>query len=94
MKKKNGFTLVELLVTIVLLGVVTTVIIFNVTNISKNSKKTEYERFVASIKSSASVYADMNPEAFQDLYVNKAFIYVTVGNLIDSGLVDEKIKNP
>ncbi len=36
----------------------------------------------------------MNPEAFQDLYVNKAFIYVTVGNLIDSGLVDEKIKNP
>ena len=94
MKKKNGFTLVELLVTIVLLGVVTTVIIFNVTNISKNSKKTEYERFVASVKSSASVYADMNPEAFQDLYVNKAFIYVTVGNLIDSGLVDEKIKNP
>ncbi len=94
MKKKSGFTLVELLVTIVLLGVVTTVIIFNVTNVSKNSKKTEYERFVASIKSSASVYADMNPEAFQDLYVNKAFLYITVGNLIDSGLVDEKLKNP
>ena len=94
MKKKTGFTLVELLVTIVLLGIVATVIIYNVTNVSKNSKKTEYERFVASVKSSASVYADMNPEAFQDLYVNKSFIYITVGNLIDSGLVDEKLKNP
>ncbi len=38
-EKKNGFTLVELLVTIVLLGVVTTVIIFNVTNISKIQRK-------------------------------------------------------
>ena len=94
MKTKKGFTLVELLVTIILLGVVATVIIFNVTNVSKNSKKTEYERFVASIKSSASLYADMNPEAFQDLYVNKSFIYITVGDLINSGLVDEKIKNP
>ena len=94
MKSRKGFTLVELLVTIILLGVVATVIIFNVTNVSKNSKKTEYERFVASIKSSASLYADMNPEAFQDLYVNKSFIYITVGDLINSGLVDEKIKNP
>lgn len=94
MKSKKGFTLVELLVTIVLLGVVATVIIFNVTNVSKNSKKTEYERFIASIKSSASLYADMNPEAFQDLYINKSFIYITVGDLINSGLVDEKIKNP
>lgn len=94
MKKKTGFTLVELLVTIVLLGIVTAVIIFNVVTVSKDSKKTEYERFVASVKSSASVYADMNPEAFQDLYVNKSFIYITVGNLIDSGLVDEKLKNP
>ena len=91
MKSRKGFTLVELLVTIILLGVVATVIIFNVTNVSKNSKKTEYERFVASIKSSASLYADMNPEAFQDLYVNKSFIYITVGDLINSGLVDEKI---
>lgn len=94
MKKKRGFTLVELLVTIVLLGVVATIIIFNVTNVSKNSKKTDYERFVASIKSSASVYADMNPETFQDLYQNKAFVYITVGELIDSGLTDEKLKNP
>ena len=94
MKSRKGFTLVELLVTIVLLGVVAAIIIFNVTNVSKNSKKTEYERFVASIKSSASLYADMNPEAFQDLYINKSFIYITVGDLINSGLIDEKIKNP
>lgn len=94
MNKKNGFTLVELLVTVVLLGIVATIIVFNVTNVANSGKKADYEKFVSRIKSSASLYADMNPATFQDLYENKAFIYVTINDLIVSGKLDEDTVNP
>ena len=93
-KSKKGFTLVELIVTIVLLGVVGAIIIYNMTSVASTSKETDYERFVAAIKSAASVYADTNEEIFNQLYVDKAFIYFTVGDLIDAGLLDENLINP
>ena len=40
-KNSKGFTLIELIVTIILLGIVATVIIFNVSQISKNSLEKE-----------------------------------------------------
>lgn len=93
-KSRKGFTLVELLVTIILLGVVGAVVIYNMTSVNSTSKETEYERFVSAVKSAAAVYADMNPEAFKTLYESKAFIYFTAGDLITRGLLDEKLENP
>ncbi len=91
---KRGFTLVELLVTIVLLGIVAAIVIYNMTSVSKTSKETEYERFVAAVKSAAGVYADLNKEAFNDLYVSKAYIYIKVEDLVKSGTLKEDLKNP
>ena len=92
--RKKGFTLVELIATIVLIAVIGAIIIFNVTNISSTNRDSEYERFVAAVKSAAQVYADQNPDVFDSLYVNKAFVYITVGDLIEEGLLDENLKNP
>lgn len=92
--KKRGFTLVELLVTIILLGVIGAIIIYNMTSVSNNSKETEYERFVAKVKSAASVYADTFPEIFNELYVSKAYIYITLEDLVSNGLLDEDLTNP
>ncbi len=92
--KKQGFTLVELLVTIVLLGIVAAIVIYNMTNVADNNKETEYDRYIAAIKSAADVYATNNPDAFNDLYVSKAYVYFTVGDLVRNGLVDENLKNP
>ena len=89
-----GFTLVELLVTIVLLGVVGAIVIYNMTSVTSTSKEVEYERFIAAVKSAASVYADNNPDAFKSLYETKSFIYFEVRDLIESGLLDEDLKNP
>lgn len=91
---KKGFTLVELIVTIILLGIVGAIIVYNITSVSKTSKETDYERFIAQVKSAASTYADLNADAFSDLYVNKAFIYLTVEDLIKNGLLDEELENP
>lgn len=91
---KKGFTLVELLVTIVLLGVVATIIIYNMTSVSNQSKESDYKKFVAEIISAASVYADNNPEVFNDLYVNKAYLYITIKDLVTNGLYDADTINP
>ena len=93
-RSRKGFTLVELLVTIILLGVVAAVVIYNMTSVNNTSKETEYERFVSAVKSAAAVYADLNPDAFKTLYESKAFIYFTTGDLITRGLLDEEIENP
>lgn len=96
MKKKSnkGFTLVELIVVIILLGIVGTVVVYNMTSVSNTSKDTEYKRFIASVKSAANVYADMNPEAFDDLYVTRSYIYIKIDELIKAGLLDENLVNP
>lgn len=93
-KRKKGFTLVELLVTIVLLGVIGGIVIYNMTSVSTSSKQKEYERFVAAVKSAAGVYADNNSDVFNDLYVNKAYLYITTGDLITNGYLAEDLKNP
>lgn len=92
--REKGFTLVELLVTIVLLGVVGGVIIYNMTGLSSSSKDKEYEKFVASVKSAASTYADLHKEITDQLYVDKAFIYIKTNELITGGFLSEELKNP
>lgn len=94
MKNKKGFTLTELLVCIALLSIIGGIIIYNMANISKTNKETEYKRYVATIKASANVYADLNPDAFNELYSNKAYVVITIEELIKSGLIDANIKNP
>lgn len=92
--KKNGFTLVELLVTIILLGVIGAIVIYNMTSVSTSSKETEYDRFITSIKSAATVYSELNPDAFDELYINKSYIYIKVEDLVQEGLLDEELINP
>ncbi len=92
--KKKGFTLVELLVTIVLLGVIGAIVIYNMTSISTSSKEVEYERYIAKVKSAASVYADMNQAAFNELYVSRAYIYIKIDDLVKNGLLDADLVNP
>ena len=93
-RHKLGFTLVELLVTIILLGVVGAIVIYNMTSVTSTSKEADYERFIAAVKSAASVYADQYPDVFKALYEDKAFIYFEVGDLINRGLLDENLENP
>ena len=91
---RKGYTLVELLVTILLLCVIGGVVTFNVVNISKRNKKNEYKRYIESILSASKVYSNVNSVAFAELYDNKAFIYIKLDDLVKEGLLDEDLKNP
>ena len=90
----KGFTLIELLVTVILLGIVATIVIYNTTTMSHKSKEREYEAFVAAVKSAASGYSAQNSEVFASLYVDKSYMYITTGDLISSGYLDENLTNP
>lgn len=51
-----GFTLVELLATIVLLGIVTGITGYAITNLIKSSKEKDYELLVSEIKDAIEIY--------------------------------------
>ena len=57
-KKKDGFTLVELLAVLVILGIVMTITIITVSNSYGNAKKKTENVFVKTIEDALSIYLD------------------------------------
>ena len=56
MKKNKGFTLIELIATIVILGLVATIGSYAISTTIKNSKEKNYELLIANIESAAEMY--------------------------------------
>ena len=65
MKNKRGFTLVELVVAIAILGVITLIALPTISAIQANNKKTKYVAYEKAIKSASKAYVDAYSE---DLY--------------------------
>ena len=61
-KNKKGFTLVELLVAITILGIIMVIAIPQISNIQTNNKTTKYEKYAESMLSSAKLYTDSYTE--------------------------------
>lgn len=92
--KKNGFTLVELIVSISLLALIGISIGISLNKTFKNREKTEYETYVNKVVSSANVYLSGNSAILNSLETNKGFIIIKVKELINAGLLDSSIKDP
>jgi general secretion pathway protein G len=58
MKNNKGFTLVELLVVIVILGIVTGLSIPLLRNVRENNEKKEYSTYMDTLEYSAKLYID------------------------------------
>lgn len=63
-KKKNGFTLIELITTIALLAIIGTVIAVNIVGVTRKQQEKEKARIESIIKSAAEAYFDLN--SFKD----------------------------
>ena len=81
MKKNKGFTLVELVVTIALLGMIGTVVAVNMVGLNKNQEEKEYARMSSIIESAAEVYAEKEASSKTE---------ISVQTLIDAGYLKEK----
>lgn len=94
MRNKNGFTLTEILVTIAMIAVLGTIIIYSTIGVTNSSKENQYNRMIENIKNSAKTYVSLYPDEFGDLFSSKAFTYIPLSKLISAGLLDEDIVNP
>ena len=62
LKDKRGFTLVELLVAITILGIIMVIALPQISNIQTNNKTTKYKKYAESMVSSAKLYTDSYTE--------------------------------
>lgn len=91
MKKKNGFTLAELLGVITILGLLALLVIPAIDRTIKESNDTFYEAQLATIIDGAR---DWSADHINELPVNGASITVSLETLKSGGYVNANIKNP
>lgn len=75
---KKGFTLVELLATLVILGIVVSISIFSINNLFNNAKDKSEDVFIGTIKDAMEVYLSSNAKDLDFTYtcsnkLNKSF---------------------
>ena len=92
MRKKNGFTLVELLSTVVILGVVLSVTVYIVMkNINKAKDNVDLITY-NNIKSAAKVYND-EVASYWNIKDDYEYSCISLGNMIEIGYFDENTIN-
>lgn len=90
MKRKNGFTLIEVLGVIILLGILSVIVVPVVSDNIKKSKIKAYDKQVNTILTTAKEWAAANTDA-----LNGNYFLIKVETLKKSGLLENKqIINP
>ena len=93
MVKKNGFTLIELIATIVLIALLSTTILINMTGIKSNQDEASSSRFKSMIEEAACSYIDRIDNMTKRENFKNTGGYVTLKELICEGLFDEETKD-
>lgn len=92
MGRKNGFTLVELMGVLIIIGVLTLIIVPVATNIIKNQKEENYEQQVTNVVLASKNFGSDNlmilPPTEGD------YMFITVGQLKLLGYLEKDIINP
>ncbi|MBO5095602.1 MAG: type II secretion system protein [Bacilli bacterium] len=89
---KKGFTLIELMAVIILLGVLSLIATVTINNTLKENKESACEIQVGNIKAGAENWASKN--VFDLPNENGGTVILTLKELKDAGFIDKDIKNP
>lgn len=91
--KKNGFTLVEMLAVVVIMGLLIIVAIPQIQNLVASKRDTIKETTLQMIYDAADSYTESDTSTFQKMYINDkeyAAYCIKVKNLIEAGKIDEE----
>ncbi len=94
MKKKNGFTLIELIITIVLILVVILMFSNSMEGINVAQTSKSYERMVNKINVASSSLVSSKIDYSNELQFGRGFVKIRVGELIESGYLDKNLVDP
>ncbi len=88
MKKKRGYTIIEMLLVFALVTLVTSTVIISYELLSNNQKKKDYENMLENIKTASELYLK-NDTAYKINLDNLKVINLPVTNLVSEGFLDE-----
>ncbi len=96
MKNKNGFTLVELLAVVVVLGIIGSIVTMSVMNIKKNASDDVFNKLQKEIADLGyEIYTHEMisgnkelPNSFYNMYKNKDEFIITIDELQNKGYLD------
>lgn len=91
---KNGFTLVELIVTILIMALIGIVISTNMVGLFSNEEDKEYENFVTKIEEAACMYVETASEDGFKSNCRKNGCTITTNQLIKKGYISDDLKDP
>ena len=92
--KNRGFTLIEILTVIVILGVILSITVPTVLGMINNSKQNMYDIQVKNIESAAEAYILKNGRSIAELDAIGGIYYLSLSDLNDEGFISLPIKNP
>lgn len=90
--KKHGFTLIELIGVITILGILVLIVSPIVRGVTENSKETLFEAQIESIKDGLKNWSIANAQSLPQ--EEGASITITLGQLKTDGFIDINLKNP
>lgn len=103
MKNKNGFTLMELMAVLAILGVIVSMTIINVQSVSTKRKKEDYDNLVKLIEKNTKLlisqdknyYIKVNSKITYDKNLNKyTSCKIMYNELVENSLIDINQLNP
>lgn len=90
-RKKNGFTLVELLVTIAIMLTILIISIVSIVNLNDKKKESAWNQVQEEVKTAAEQYFSSNEYYLQD--IDNSSVFVSVGTLVKEDYLN-KVTNP
>lgn len=91
---KKGFTLVEVLAVIVILGVILTVVVPSTFSIIKRGKETSYKNLVKTFKNGAKLYVSKYSNVINEDLDNIGYYKVTLDQLNGEALLKTPVVDP
>lgn len=93
----KGFTLLEVILVVAILGVILLIVVPNVSGLLKKNKDEQYENLRKSIISSAKIYVSDNRYNLPIVCNNtsdRPVFTITLQNLVDAGNLTEPVVDP
>ena len=92
--KKNGFTLIELIVTVGIIALIGTVISVNVLGLFSNQEDKDYEKFKEQIEEAACMHVDLKMPYYEKTPCRRNGCTVKIETLIGDGYIADDLIDP